>query len=100
MYLDGLCPNICFSALLQDEVLPLSVSDNGQDMEEKQLKGLKASFFTEGILDNLAADADPHVGLLNSHRRIVLMCGAKYGVYVDRFPGRGTTVYICLHSKA
>ena len=102
-YADGRTLTIRVCALLQGDVLTLTVADNGQGMDEKQLNELNASFRKETLpeaSDGPAADGDAHMGLLNIHRRIVLMCGADYGLRVESAPGQGTTVRIRLLSKA
>ena len=101
-YADGRCLTICVSALTETGVLVLTVSDNGQGMEEKQLNTLNASFHMEGLSgagDSVPTDTSAHVGLLNIHRRIVLMYGAEYGVHVESRLSQGTTVRICLPCK-
>ncbi len=83
---------ITISALLQEDVLLLQVSDNGIGMDEQQLYRLRQS------LDAPEMPARS-IALYNIHQRIMLRYGRQYGLQVDSTVGRGTCVSLRLPAE-
>ncbi|MDD3411035.1 MAG: sensor histidine kinase, partial [Eubacteriales bacterium] len=65
------------------------VSDNGVGIEPEKLKELTE--YIEG-----RNDAYQSIGLRNTHRRIQLYYGERYGLTVRSVPGRGTSIEVRL----
>ena len=80
---------ILVSVRREDNLLLISVRDNGFGMEEKALEELNHL---------LQSDSEPdephHVGIRNVHKRITNVYGDKYGITVES-TSPGTTVTIC-----
>jgi two-component system sensor histidine kinase YesM len=67
--------------------LHISVKDNGCGMDEKTLAKVRESFSRDPV--NVSG-----IGLSNTHKRIQLLFGRKYGVTVNSSPGEGTEVVL------
>ncbi len=80
---------IDISAVFEDGILKLSVSDNGSGIDEERLNEIRR---------NLESDEGDgkHIGLYNVHKRIVMEYGDEYGVKIYSVAGNGTKVDICI----
>lgn len=80
--------NIVIKAYLEGEKTVFSVTDNGPGISKEEL---------DKINKNLHSESDDyvnsHIGILNVHKRIVLLCGEEYGLNITSIPGE-TTVKI------
>ncbi len=74
----------------RDNLLMLSVSDNGCGIDTERLAEIR-----RGIADE-AMPADQHIGLRNVHRRIQLMFGKAYGLSIESEYGQGTMVRLVM----
>ncbi len=90
---DGRTLAIRVQARKDGDVLELSVSDNGQGIDEDRLKQLQTSMALGEISDTAESS---HIGLLNVHRRVALQYGRQYGADLKSRRGEGTTVSIRL----
>ncbi|MNJ55550.1 Sensor histidine kinase YehU [compost metagenome] len=77
----------------QDDVLLISVSDNGKGIKEGALLKLEQRLaqFNKRNKQHIQEDAEG-IGLSNIHQRIQLLYGEGYGVKVASSSGAGTTV--------
>lgn len=85
--------------LLSDENLIITVSDNGQGMELKDLNELNDRIRnSRKYIREEDAKGQVHTGIAlpNIHRRIQLMFGDEYGVQVYSTKGHGTDVEITI----
>lgn len=73
-------------------VLRISITDNGNGMDRRQL---------EAIVEGLDAEQMPRssIALYNIHQRIRLRYGSDYGVTVKSEPGQGTCVTLILPAE-
>lgn len=78
--------NIKISAQAYDEILQLTVTDNGIGIDSE-------------VLDKLLIEGDYGYGLSNVNERIKLQYGNEYGVSIDSEIGKGTIVKITLPIK-
>jgi len=69
--------------------LHMMISDDGAGMTEERLREVQLSL----VDDHHPAD---HIGVYNTHRRIQLSFGARFGVSISSSPDRGTRVEITL----
>ena len=74
----------------EEELLLLTVSDNGCGMGEEELTQLR-----EKILKNQIGQSKS-IGLTNVNQRIRLCYGSQYGIQIDSVPGEGTRVCVKL----
>lgn len=72
----------------EDEIIKITVNDNGIGIEEKKLEAL-----TER-LNSLESNPSKRIGLANIYQRIKLYYGEKYGFSISSKQGAGTTVTI------
>jgi two-component system sensor histidine kinase YesM len=82
---------IQISAAERDEILTLTVRDNGKGIEDAQRARLDNILVTSNALHYLR-DETHGIGLLNIHQRIQLFYGKPYGLSLFSKPGEGTTV--------
>ncbi len=80
---------INISAIVEDGILKLSVSDNGSGIDEVRLKSIR------DVLRSDESDGK-HIGLYNVHKRIVMEYGPEYGVQIYSEQGKGTRVDISI----
>lgn len=73
-----------------DDVLTLSVADNGNGMEEEKLSQLKEHIWGKTALPGYG------VALRNIHKRLQLLFGEQYGVSIDSEPQNGTVFVVTL----
>ncbi len=74
------------------EYVYVSVTDNGRGIEKTELKKLRE------LMEN-QEEYTAHVGLLNVHRRLVLVYGKESGIHILSKTGRGTCVYFRLSAS-
>ncbi|MEG1757427.1 MAG: sensor histidine kinase [Oscillospiraceae bacterium] len=65
--------------------MQVKISDNGAGLSDEELRRIRRRL-------KRGTTASPHIGLLNSHRRLKLLYGQGYGVKIDSEPDKGTTV--------
>lgn len=81
---------ICVHSSVEDDMLCITVSDNGQGIDEESLAALQAS------LNDPETEQTDHIGLRNVNQRIRLQYGAPYGLQIQSTPGLGTSVMLRL----
>ncbi len=81
--------NIDVNCYVKDKNLVIEVNDNGEGIDKKLLEKINK------LLDKDYTESE-HVGLVNTHRRIKLKYGEKYGLEIESKKGVGTTVSIRL----
>ena len=72
-----------------EETLKILVEDNGQGMDEQQLRELRDSL-------SHPENTDQGIGLCNVHRRIRLFYGEPYGITIKSVQNQGTSITIIL----
>ncbi|MEI2395649.1 MULTISPECIES: cache domain-containing sensor histidine kinase [Paenibacillus] len=80
----------------EGSVLRLIVEDNGNGMNEEQLKRLQDSLNGDAPGLSPKESGKSGIGLQNLHRRLQFMFGECYGLQIQSFPGEGTQVAIVL----
>jgi two-component system sensor histidine kinase YesM len=87
--------HITIRAAHREDMLTMTVTDNGAGIEAAQLGQLHKALNT---LSSLQQFPDVHhgIGLLNIHQRIQLFYGKPYGLQVSSKPGEGTTVTLII----
>jgi two-component system sensor histidine kinase YesM len=83
---------IAVSGYARNGSLFLTVRDNGSGMSPEMLQSVRNS---------LHGDVPPraHVGIWNVNRRIRLLFGDQYGLYVESTPSHGTEVRVELQNR-
>lgn len=82
-----------------DEMLNISVSDNGAGMSEERLGQINEGLFCT----KSQCDRGGSIGLLNVSRRIFLNCGTDCNMVLKSRKGKGTTVFLSMpvvHKKS
>lgn len=79
---------ITISGRAENDVVELSVKDNGLGMSARELEELRVSLREESIRESR------HIGLANVNQRIRLYFGNEYGVSIESQEGKGTEVLI------
>lgn len=80
-----------------NDVLFISVTDNGLGIDEKILNKLNENLSEEKFVGSEYNDGNSSkIGVLNVHRRIKLLYGEGYGLDIKSELGKGTTVTINL----
>lgn len=79
---------ITISGRLQDEIVEISVTDNGLGMTADELEQLRHKMSANIIHESR------HIGVTNVNQRLKLYFGEEYGVSVDSMEGTGTTVTV------
>lgn len=74
-----------------DHSFHITVSDSGAGIEPKVLESIHEDLQQKDILSG-----GPHIGIINVHRRIEMLCGKGYGLFIESKPGNGTSVNIKL----
>lgn len=80
--------SIFVGARLENEDLILTVKDNGVGISKEKLDKIREK------LQKDTFDTSRHVGIINTHARIRLMYGEKYGLWIDSNEADGTSVFI------
>jgi sensor histidine kinase YesM len=81
--------DIKITARTIEEKLVITVTDNGNGMDAKELAAIQK-------LLRAKYNETVHIGLYNIHRRIHLLYGSRYGVDIQSRKGYGTTVRIMI----
>ena len=68
------------------ETVIITVLDNGLGMSKEQLTHLKKRLDEQDMQEGL------HIGLLNTHKRLELIYGEKYEIYIRSRENRGTMI--------
>lgn len=76
----------------EDEFLCISIYDNGKGMDEDKIRRL----LIEEDIDVIASKDRLHIGVLNTHRRIKMIFGEKYGLEIKSKVNEYTEVKIKL----
>ena len=76
----------------EPEFLCISIYDNGMGIDDDKIKLL----LTEDSADDIASKNHLHIGILNTHKRIKMIFGEKYGLEIKSKPGEYTDVKIKL----
>ena len=84
---------IYIRAYVQDEILYISVKDDGPGIREQELEMLKNTIEQEILRE------DRHFGLSNVNRRLRIMFGEKSGVNIESCWGCGTEATIVIPVK-
>jgi len=83
---------IWVSVVRFEEVLLLTVKDNGKGMNEEEMLQLRQSLRTDLPLE--ASGQRQGLALRNIHQRLVLIYGPDYGLEIDGTPERGASFTI------
>lgn len=78
------------SAARNDNMLCISVRDNGSGIEPDRLRMLREQLHSDN------PDTSNHLGLCNTHTRIRLQYGPPYGIELDSTPDDGTRITLTL----
>ena len=81
---------ITISVHADDDLLTISIADNGCGMTEEELNNLLYQ------IEHHKRDDTRSIGLYNINQRIHLFYGMDYGIRIDSHPQQGTTVTITL----
>lgn len=73
---------------VKDHVMNIIVMDNGAGISAERLEELQKQLKQDDIIP------DMHIGLLNTHKRLVLLYGVEYGIRVRSKEGYGTLVHL------
>lgn len=76
-------------------ILEIKVIDNGIGIDEDTLTAIRTALQESEIYKNTPT-ANLGIGIINIHRRIRLMYGEEYGLFIESSPGAGTMVGIKL----
>lgn len=90
---------VTIEVIVTDQNLILTISDNGQGMDEEKLKELNARIQADDVdLDEGENQNQRNTGIAlpNIHKRIQLLFGDEYGVNVYSTEGQGTDVEITI----
>ncbi|WP_318614504.1 sensor histidine kinase [Sporosarcina sp. YIM B06819] len=74
--------------IVGDEII-FTVADNGSGITSEKLDDIRTRLYSTNKLNK-----NKGIGLYNTHRRIVLPFGEKYGVTIDSLTGKGTRIMI------
>ena len=69
------------------ETLELTVRDTGKGISPEDLEKIRDSIKEE----REEKDLSHHIGLYNTNKRLKLLYGKEYGLFIDSLPGKGTT---------
>jgi two-component system sensor histidine kinase YesM len=83
------------SSKISENVLQISIEDNGKGMGKKELAALQKALNTESLGEETSTGAKS-IGLININRRIQLMFGKEYGVTIESRQNSGTLIVIFL----
>ena len=72
---------------LKDDLLTLTIIDNGMGITTENLKEIKDKLDLDG-------DNSNHIGLFNTNKRLKLTYGDNYGLRINSKLGLGTVIYI------
>ncbi|WP_051542129.1 sensor histidine kinase [Clostridium lundense] len=81
------CITVKISGYIVEENMEICIEDNGQGIEESQLKSLLGTLSDENAMPE-------HIGLYNVHRALQLLYGKDYGITIESKYGIGTKVIL------
>ena len=81
-------------AALQEQMLSLTVQDNGVGMEKKELEGLNEKILQADV------SSSESIGLHNICQRIRLCYKEQARIFIDSTPGQGTQITLILPDMA
>lgn len=89
----------------KDKLLYLTVQDTGQGIKEERLHYLQEelSHPEKTYIESESQDegeSRKHIGIINVQKRIKLLYGEEYGMYIESKEGRGTRIIIKLSIQA
>lgn len=79
-----------------DNLLHLSVSDNGVGMDASTLERIRFSLAEEAKFTEIGHRSGQSIGLKNIHTRIQLYYGRQYGLTLESEPSMGTSITITI----
>ncbi len=85
--------HITVRAELEEDIICLSVEDDGMGIPEEKLKELNKRLKSDLVID------DDHVGITNVNQRIKVVFGMQYGVRMKNNERGGATVTLCFPAK-
>ncbi|SFE04107.1 two-component system, sensor histidine kinase YesM [Paenibacillus catalpae] len=85
---------ITISAMLNGSDYTVMVEDSGSGIEADHLRHIERDLREKELSTDGA-----HIGIINVHRRIMHLCGERYGLRLASKSGKGTTVTITLPLK-
>jgi len=72
----------------ENDVMNIKITDDGAGISSEKLETLRIRLRqSEGIPDD-------HIGLFNTHKRLVLLYGDEFGIQLDSQEGVGTSVHL------
>ncbi|MFD0958251.1 sensor histidine kinase [Paenibacillus chungangensis] len=83
-------------AYQESGLLILEVQDNGSGIQEEKLREMTDQLEHGLEVDSIDRDEKSGIGLSNVHQRIILTCGASYGLKISSSLHKGTCVMIRL----
>lgn len=86
--------NITVQAKKAENILYITVSDNGQGMTEDIMNDLQTKLSEEASFTELGHRNKQGIGLKNIHSRIELYYGKGYGLTIQSQSGNGTSITI------
>lgn len=86
--------NITVHAERSEDILYITVSDNGQGISEETLRSIHQKLSEEASFTELGHRNKQGIGLKNIHSRIELYYGKGYGLTIKSTPGHGTAITI------
>ncbi|NLV59941.1 MAG: hypothetical protein GXY67_14430 [Clostridiales bacterium] len=86
-YVEKEAVHITITASQIGQDIQIRVVDNGDGIPDARLEEIKAQL-------DFVCQETKHVGLFNSHRRLQLMYGKRYGVQITSVPKVGTEVML------
>ena len=87
---------IVISVEQEDQLLLLSVSDNGVGMNPETLSSLQSSLREQNAFSEIGQRTGQSIGLRNIHARIQLYYGKKYGLSIESIQNSGTRITITI----
>jgi two-component system sensor histidine kinase YesM len=84
------------SSKISENVLQISIEDNGKGMGKKELAALQKAMNTESLREETSTGVKSSIGLININRRIQLMFGKEYGATIESRQNSGTRIVIFL----
>ncbi|WP_152396665.1 sensor histidine kinase [Paenibacillus guangzhouensis] len=79
---------IWIQAAMEDDVLMITIKDNGSGIAPEKLESIRQKLNTE-VTEEAASQS---IGLMNTHERIKICFGPTYGIRVESVPGQGTLI--------
>ena len=87
---------ITISAVQENQLLHITVSDNGVGMSPETLSALQISLREQNSFSEVGHRTGQSIGLRNIHARIQLYYGKNYGLTIASIENRGTQITITI----